>query len=247
MATTYRNNNNNNNISKFWNNNNNNTKFSWDFTSEISPEVKNHLRNVYASLFCTLLMASFGSYFYLEYQMGYMLATIGSFIGIMLVSFIQEQTTRFLSLMFTGFCVGLSLGPLIVLALKTDPSLVIIALTSTTIVFGCFTIAALAAKRRSYLYLGGILSSVLSMLFWISIMNMLFFHNEAVVMAKTYLGLVLFCGYVVYDTQLIIEKASLGDRNFISHSLILFLDFVNIFVRVLIILIKNSNKKKDRK
>ena len=45
---------------------------------------------------------------------------------------------------------------------------------------------------------------------------------------------------------MIIEKASLGDRDYIKHSLELFVDFVAIFVRLLVILMrnrKNNNKK----
>ena len=54
---------------------------------------------------------------------------------------------------------GLSLGPLIDLVLRVDPSILVTALLATTTVFVCFAGTALFAKRRSYLYLGGVLSS----------------------------------------------------------------------------------------
>lgn len=54
---------------------------------------------------------------------------------------------------------GFSLGPLINLVLRVDPAILVTALLATTTVFVCFAGTALFAKRRSYLYLGGVLSS----------------------------------------------------------------------------------------
>ncbi|KAF6163377.1 hypothetical protein GIB67_019435 [Kingdonia uniflora] len=53
---------------------------------------------------------------------------------------------------------------------KTDAPLanngiLITAFVGTAIAFGCFSAAAMLAKRREYLYLGGLLSSGLSILF----------------------------------------------------------------------------------
>jgi len=38
-----------------------------------------------------------------------------------------------------------------------------------------------------------------------------------------YAGLFMFCGYVVFDTQMIIEKASMGDKDVLKHTLDLFM------------------------
>ncbi len=43
--------------------------------------------------------------------------------------------------------------------LQVDPAILVTALLATTTVFVCFAGAALFSKRRSYLYLGGVLSS----------------------------------------------------------------------------------------
>ena len=51
-----------------------------------------------------------------------------------------------------------------------------------------------------------------------------------------YLSLGVFCAYILYDTQLIIEKKRMGDEDFLSHSLMLFLDLVNVFIKLLRIL-----------
>ena len=47
---------------------------------------------------------------------------------------------------------------------------------------------------------------------------------------------------MIFDTQLVVEKASLGDRDFAWHAMELFIDFVGIFVRICVILLRNSEK-----
>lgn len=56
-------------------------------------------------------------------------------------------------------------------------------------------------------------------------------------LVQLYFGLLIFVGYMVVDTQEIIEKAHLGDMDYVKHSLTLFTDFVAVFVRILIIMV----------
>ena len=71
-------------------------------------------------------------------------------------------------------------------------------------------------------------------------------------MAYLKFGLLTACLYIIYDTQIIIEKAELGDRDVISHTLLLFVDLFDLFIRILKILIElqkneDNKKKKDKK
>ena len=72
----------------------------------------------------------------------------------------------------------------------------------------------------------------------------LFFHNQAIHSASLYLGLLIYAGYVLYDTQVILNKAKQGYDNAVGDALHLFLDFLGLFIRILIILNNNNNKKK---
>lgn len=96
------------------------------------------------------------------------------------------------------------------------------AFAGTFAIFACFSGSALLAQRRSLLYLGAFLSSGLSLLFWLGLVN-LFVQAELLLNVSLYCGLLLFCGFVMYDTQLLIEKFRLGNDDYLAHSLELFL------------------------
>ena len=62
-----------------------------------------------------------------------------------------------------------------------------------------------------------------------------------------YGGVCVMSGFVCYDTQLIVARYEAGDRDFIHHSLDLFLDFVSLFRKILIILSKKENDKEKQR
>ncbi len=60
-------------------------------------------------------------------------------------------------------------------------------------------------------------------------------------------GLLVFAGYVLFDTQLIVERCAAGSADHVKHALDLFVDFMAILVRVLIILMKNNEKREQER
>jgi FtsH-binding integral membrane protein len=115
----------------------------------------------------------------------------------------------------------------------------------TLAIFASFSIAALTAKRRSFLYLGGILGTAVSWMLLLRFVNF-FIRLPGLFSLQLYGGLIVFALYVIFDTQLIIEKAELGSTDFAWHALELFIDLVAIFVRILIILLDKDKKKESR-
>ena len=58
------------------------------------------------------------------------------------------------------------------------------------------------ARRRSYLFLGGALSSAISLMLVLRLGTWLFGSGQALAFqAELYLGLLVFVGYVLFDTQ----------------------------------------------
>lgn len=61
----------------------------------------------------------------------------------------------------------------------TVPSVLVSAFVGTAVAFCCFSGAALLARRREFLYLGGLLSSGVSMLLWLHFASSLFGGSTA--------------------------------------------------------------------
>ncbi|OMP07243.1 Bax inhibitor 1-related protein [Corchorus olitorius] len=206
---------------------------------EISPKVQSHLKRVYLTLCATLIASAVGAYLHIIYNIGGNLtffACLGTILWLCLTPSHQEGK-RFSLLMASALFEGASIGPLIHLAIEIDPSILVSAFVGTALAFACFSGAAMVARRREYLYLGGLLSSGVSILMWLHFASAIFGGSSALFMFEVYFGLLVFVGYMVVDTQEIIEKAHLGDMDYVKHALTLFTDFVAVFVRILIIMV----------
>lgn len=218
--------------------------------NELTPAVMAHLSRVYTTMALGLVVCGAGTVFDMRTGLGGMLSFIGGIALLFWMAASDPADTNKRIAMFGGFCFlqGMNLGTLVSTIMFVDPSIITTALLGTTTVFVCFTVATLLAKRRSMLYLGGMLSSAISWLFLGSLLNM-FFRSQFLMDVQLYMGLLVFCGYVLFDTEVIIAKAKAGSTDFVMHAVELFIDFVAIFVRLAIILLRNSGgrKKKERR
>ncbi len=75
------------------------------------------------------------------------------------------------------------------------------AALSTAAVFACFSASALLTRRRAYLFLGGYLSSAVAALFALRLASWAFGRQALGFEAELYGGLLVFSGYVLFDTQ----------------------------------------------
>lgn len=234
------------------------TNFSYDrfmrnMGQNLEPSVRYHLSKVYACLTATCAAATVGSIIHLQgiWQAGLLsaLVSLGLVLGLV---FTPDNGKNFnlrlgLLLGFGAFS-GHSLGLLLEQVIFINPAIVVTALVGTTTIFTCLSAAAVLAKRGSYLFLGGILMSTLSAMFLISLGNLLF-RSYFVQELNLYIGLAVMSGFVLFDTQMIMEKHRMGSNDCIAHSLDLFYDVISIFRRLLIILTQKeqNNERKKKK
>uniref|UniRef100_A0A8C8REN8 Transmembrane BAX inhibitor motif-containing protein 6 n=2 Tax=Pelusios castaneus TaxID=367368 RepID=A0A8C8REN8_9SAUR len=220
--------------------------------SHISVSTQQHLKKVYASFALCMFVAAAGAYVnvvthVLRLNMLTGLGSLGLMIWLMATPHSRETEQKRLG-MLAGFAflTGANLGPLLEMCIAINPSIVPTAFLGTAVIFSCFSLSALFAKRRSFLYLGGFLLSGLFLMLLFSLVN-IFVGSTWLFTANLYLGLMVMCGFVLFDTQLIIEKAESGDKDYIWHCVDLFLDFINLFRQLMMLLGMNENKKKKEK
>lgn len=146
--------------------------------------MRHHLAKVYTCLTVTTLFAAAGAIVHLTqlWEAG-IISAIGSIILVLGISMSTDTGKnffyRFCMLIGFGFLSGHSLGPLLNHVIVVDPQLVVNAMIGTSIIFVCFSCSALLARRGKFLFLGGVLMSILSTVTLFSLAN-LFLRSQAI-------------------------------------------------------------------
>lgn len=217
---------------------------------KMEPSLQVHMKNVYACVSMATLSAAIGAFIHVFTGIltGGLLSAVGS-IGFMMALMNtpddgKNTKTRLGYLMAFAFLSGLGLGPILDVAIALNPAIVPTAFFSTCLVFTCFTFASMFSDQRRFIYLGGTLMSLLSFMTLATFLN-IFMGSYLLFKAHIYLGLVVMCLFILFDTQVIMEKRRNGDKDYIWHSICLFLDLIQVFRYLLAILAdKEGNKKK---
>lgn len=226
--------------------------FMRSFNNNLEEPVRQHLRNVYACLTMSTVAAAAGAYVHMftQWMSGGLLTLLGSTaLLILLMATPDNGKNRQLRLSYLlgfAFLSGMGMGPLLDMVVRVNPSIIVTALLGTSVVFVSFSMCSMLAERGAWLYMGSTLMSLLSSMLAMAMLN-IFFRSYLLYQAHLYLGLLLMCGFVLYDTQLIIEKRRNGDKDFVAHSVDLFIDFIGIFRRLVIILTEKEQQRKNRK
>lgn len=215
---------------------------------KLEPPVKAHLKQVYSTLAMATFVAALGSYVHLftDIASGGFMAAMGALgFGLAITMTPNEgknNQKRLYYLMGFAGCTGLALGPLLEIALYMNPRIIPMSLISTCLVFASFSLSSIFSTHNKWLYLGGGLMSLLSVMMFTSIIN-LFIGSYFLFQAQLYLGLIVFCVFIMYDTAVIIEKRRMGDDDHIKHAMLLFTDLVELFRTILVILMQKERSR----
>ena len=148
---------------------------------------------------------------------------------------------------------GIMLSPIIHLAFEFDPFIIPIALALTFGIFIGLSIYSLKYGSHKLLNIGSILYTFLSSLLMIKIIRLFIilsgYNYEYYLGFDIFLSLstsILFGGFILYDTRLIIHSFETKELNSLYLVLHLYLDMINLFIELVNIIIKTSKYLKKK-
>ncbi|XP_027446077.2 bax inhibitor 1-like [Zalophus californianus] len=148
--------------------------------SHITPLTQQHLKKVYAGFALCMFVAAAGAYVHVVthfLQAGLLsaLGSLGLMIWLMTTPHSHETEQKRLGLLAGfAFLTGVGLGPALELCIAINPNILPTAFMGTAMIFTYFTLSTLYARRRSYLFLGGVLMSAMSLMLLSSLGNVFF-------------------------------------------------------------------------
>jgi len=207
--------------------------FDTSVTYEAAPSRTTVLQNTYRLLSLTLILSAATAYLGMLYPVGGL-----GMLGIMVLAFGLLFATRayansgtgvLLVFAFTGL-MGFSLGPTLnhYLHLAHGSEIVGTSLLATGAAF--FGLSAyVQVTKKDFAFLGGFLMVGLIGLIVVSLIGM-FFPTPALSLALAYVSVLIFGGYILYDTSDIIAGRQ---TNYIMATISLYLDILNMFLAML--------------
>ena len=147
-----------------------------------------------------------------------------------------------------AFSMGFLVGPGINHFAEVKPELLTQAAMYSTTAFGSFSAVSLFSQRRSFLFLGGIIATMMSCMMMYRLVGWLFGAASGFGLGYLMCGLFMACLWIIFDTQVIVEQSERGYRNVADHTLTLFMDLFQLFIKILQVLNEmDENKKKKKK
>lgn len=139
-------------------------------------------------------------------------------------------TRRFL---LGGFTLGMSYSVGVICAMYYASGLGAVVLQALVLTFAVFLSlsAYVLVSKKDFSFLGGGLFACLVLLIFWGLLNMFFDFGLGGRMIFSLIGSLVFIGYILYDTSLLVHH--LGPDDYVIAAVTLYLDIVNLFLYLL--------------
>ena len=161
-----------------------------------------------------------------QYYWGFVIAEI----GVLLLCFWKRKTATLGFVLLFTFTVlsGITVSPLIYVYQTVAGQA-----AALTVVF-CGLTAYVFVSKKDFSFLGGILWVGIILMVVGGLLNLFFFKSFDLQYFMAWIGVFLFSGFILYDTSNIIRRYNTDE--YIAGALSLYLDILNLFIHLLIIL-----------
>lgn len=180
---------------------------------QISPVLQTDLKQVYVSICYSSIAIAVGAYLQILWNIGGLLtifATLGCMFWLLSAP-PYEELKRGLLIMAFSLLYGASIGfAFNKLAIDCYLSMLVSICIGVSIAFACLSGAAMLARHKELFYLGGVLSSGVSIFFWLQFCSQIFGGAVALLQYKLYFGVLVLVAYIVVNSVETFEKA-IGD------------------------------------
>jgi modulator of FtsH protease len=198
-----------------------------------NTDVSSVLRNTYALLSLTLVWSAITAYMGSQTAMGawtYIGVVIGGFVTLFATFALRNSALGLIGITAFAGLEGFALGPLLrhYMNMPSGPAIIMTAAGMAAAMFIILS-GYVLVTRKNFEFLGGMLFMALIGLILVSILGM-FFHIPGMQLALALAGVLVFSGYILYDTSAIIHG---GETNYIIATIQLYLDILNLFVNLL--------------
>lgn len=201
-------------------------------TATFTPAMNKVLQNTYALLSMTLLWSALASALAISQDVGHfgwwaLIPMLGTLFLVMAVkNTVWALPAVFLFTGTMGYLTGPTVG--FYLALSNGPELVMGAMGATAAIFICLS-GYVLTSRKDFSFMGGFLFTGLIVTIGAMILG-IFFSIPGLHLAISAAVVLIFSGYILYDTSQIIHG---GETNYVMATVSLYLNILNIFLHLL--------------
>jgi len=193
------------------------------------------IKNTYMLLSMTLIFSGFAAFLSVAMNVSHGIAFAATLVGIGLLWFVLPRTQNSSAGIpvifgFTGL-LGFGLGPMLSYYLSVNPSIVMVAMGGTGVIFLGLSGYALAT-RKDFNFMGGFIFVGMLVAIGAMVVN-IFLGIPALALAVSAAVIMIMSGFILYQTSAMIHG---GETNYISATASLFLSILNIFTSLLHIL-----------
>ncbi|KAJ1964116.1 hypothetical protein GGI12_001630 [Dipsacomyces acuminosporus] len=225
---------------------------SFTQTADLPSKSQKAILSVYVTLASTVASSIIG--YYVSDRITFLGSGLIPALGVLVATvalFFIPATNANLSkrrslLWLIGWLMGAALRPLLQeFFYWGHEALVYAALGSTFVLFTSFSLGVLSSNRRQVIYLVSSMFFALCTFGWIRLLNF-FYPTNALLSLELLLGLASTCAYTIMHTQMMLDDIAMGvSADPIWYSLTFFNDLVQMFIRLLVIL-ANNKERRDR-